>query len=88
MVSKIEGKDNNNVKDNVLGVEIETDKTNVKDNNKDNKEVVVSLREIADGVVAASDENFDESETMLNIAGPNAMYSDSDLADIDLPASP
>ena len=58
------------------------------DNNKDNKEVVVSLREIADGVVAAADENFDESETMLNIAGPNSMYSDSDLADIDLPASP
>ena len=42
------------------------------DNNKDNKEVVV-FREIADGV-AASDENFDESETMLN-TGPNAMYS-------------
>jgi DNA-directed RNA polymerase subunit omega len=57
------------------------------ENNKDNKEVVVSLREVADGVVGAADENFDESETMLAIAGPNSFgYTGSDT-DFDLPSS-
>ena len=58
------------------------------DNNKDNKEVVVSLREVADGCVGAADENFDESETMLNIAGPNAVgFTDGSDTDFDLPSS-